>query len=43
VVAISEKSTIDNESNQRLAPLIGALAPLAIDLVGNLFGGNSMY
>lgn len=28
-------------SNQRVAALVGALAPLAIDLVGNLLGGNS--
>jgi hypothetical protein len=41
VAAVSE-TMIDENSNQRLAPLL-ALAPLAFDLLGNLVGGNSMY
>ena len=45
VPAVLERDMIANgnltSSNSRVAALVGALAPLAIDLVGNLFGGNS--
>lgn len=38
---IANGGSTSSSSNSRIAALVGALAPLAIDLVGNLFGGNS--
>ncbi|CAF0732151.1 unnamed protein product [Adineta steineri] len=44
MAAISEKHNLSSRfTNQRIAPIVGALAPIAIDLVGNLLVGNSMY
>jgi hypothetical protein len=47
VPAYSEKVLSErmesNKSQKRIAGLIGAVAPLAIDLVGNLLGSNSTY
>ncbi len=47
VTAISEKNTIENEnfesSNQRFIQLLTELAPVALNLLGNLFGTNRMY
>ncbi|CAF3729463.1 unnamed protein product, partial [Adineta steineri] len=41
MAAISEKHNLSSRfTNQRIAPIVGALAPIAIDLVGNLLVGN---
>ncbi|CAF1333856.1 unnamed protein product [Adineta steineri] len=41
MTAISEKHNLSSRfTNQRIAPIVGALAPIAIDLVGNLLSGN---